>query len=214
MTVLITGYEPFGEFETNPTADLAGELDGSTIGDHAVVGSVLPVAFDSASDRLAELFDEHDFAVAIATGLAAGRTAICVERVAVNVHDAVTTPDNDDRDPTNEPIDPTGPDAHLSTLPVSAIADRLLNDGIPARVSNTAGTHLCNDALYSLAALADAGSTEPPVGFVHVPLTPDMAATAALDDGAARGGSVRPSLPSELHRRSIELAVETTLDRR
>lgn len=218
MTVLVTGYEPFGDHDENPTAAVADELDGTVVGgdpddasSHRVVGDVLPVEFDAVRDELSELLDAHDPAVVVGTGLSAGRAGVSVERVGVNVADAVTVPDNADVDPENERIDLEGPAAYLSTLPVEATVDRLLDDGVPARVSNTAGTHCCNLFLYTVHHLLDEETDAPPAGFVHLPLTPSMAAEAAREANAHRGGSVQPSLPIEIQKRAVRTTIETAL---
>lgn len=212
MTVLLTGYEPFGDHEENPTAALARRLDGERVAGREVVGRVLPVEFGAAADRLAGLFDEHDPDCLLSTGLAAGRAGVSVERVGVNVNDAAGTPDNAEADPHNARIDPEGPDAYLSTLPVVRVVEALLDADIPAHVSNTAGTHLCNDALYSGRALVESRGSEAPVGFVHLPLTPAQAARKGREGNAARGGSVQPSMPLDLQERAVKLALETTLE--
>lgn len=215
MTVLVTGYEPFGDHETNPSETVARRLDGETVAGHDVVGAVLPVAFGEtdefgpADDRLVELVAEHDPAAVVATGLAAGRPCISVERVGINVDDAVTVPDNDDRSPRDERVDPDGPDAYLSTLPVVATVEALAEAGVPARVSNTAGTYLCNHALYRLHDFLADRDGDVPAGFLHLPLTPEGAVAAA--EAPERGGGVQPSLPLALQAESVRVALETAL---
>ncbi|WP_435145834.1 peptidase [Halobaculum sp. P14] len=210
MTVLCTGYEPFGDHETNPSGAVARELDGATVSGHDVVGDVLPVVLGDAGGRVRALVDEHDPSAVVATGLAAGRSAVSVERVAVNVADTAGTPDNDGNDPVDDRIDPDGRDGYLATLPVRRTVEACLDAGVPARVSNTAGTHLCNDVLYETLAALD--GTGVPAGFVHLPATPEQAARKAGDDAAARGGSVTPSLPLDLQTGAVRIAFETALD--
>ena len=204
MTLLCTGYEPFGDHETNPSAQVAREIDGTTVAGHEVVGAVLPVEFDRVADELAALIDEHDPAAVVATGLAGGRTALSVERVGVNVDDAVTVPDNADDSPHDERIDPAGADAHLATIPVVESVEALLDAGIPARVSNSAGTHCCNHALYSLLENHDV-----PAGFVHLPFTPEGAVADA--EAAERGGGVPASLPLVMQVEGVRRVFETAV---
>ncbi|NUE01185.1 peptidase [Halorubraceae archaeon YAN] len=210
MTVLITGYEPFGEHEKNPTAMIAERLDGETIAGEQVVGRVLPVAFDVAGEQLRAYLSEYTPSVAIACGLAAGRSAVSVERIGVNVNDAVTTPDNAGNDPVNEQIAVGGPAAYLSTLPIETVVTDLLDASIPAYVSNTAGTHLCNNALYTLGAAIEDGGYNTKFGFLHLPLTTKMAAENAHET-AVRGAPAEPSLPLELQQRAVERAVKTAV---
>jgi pyroglutamyl-peptidase len=211
MTILVTGYEPFGDHDRNPSGALARDVDGDRVAGHDVVGRVLPVEFDAVGDELAALVDAHDPAVLLSTGLAAGRAALSVERVGVNVADAVTTPDNADEQPHETPIDPDGPTAYFSTLPVGPAVDAMLDAGVPARLSNTAGTHCCNNALYRGRALMDERGRETPVGFVHLPCTPAGAAAKGRDGEARHGESVPPSLPLSLQREGVLAALAATL---
>ncbi|WP_178916721.1 hypothetical protein [Natronomonas gomsonensis] len=206
---LLTGYEPFGDHDTNPSATLAETFDGRRVAGHEVVGEVLPVVFADAADEMAALLDEHDPDAVVMSGLAGGRNGVCLERVAVNVDDAVTVPDNDDADPENERIDPDGPDARFATLPVGDCVEALLDEDIPARLSNTAGTHLCNHLTYTTLGALDARDSDAPAGFLHLPYTPPMAADKARENNAHRGGSVPPSLSIEHQRRAVETVFET-----
>ncbi len=210
--ILLTGYEPFDDFETNPSAAVAHELDGETVAGHRVVSAVLPVEFDAAADAARDAIADRDPEVVVSTGLAAGRSAISVERVGINVDDARGTPDNAGADPQNERIDATGADAYFSTLPVTRIVERLLDQGIPARLSNTAGTHLCNHLLYSLRAHAEREGLDLPAGFVHLPATPEVAVNQA--DEPARGGSVPASMPLSLQVEAVGTVLETAVEER
>jgi len=204
MTLLCTGYEPFGEHDSNPSQQVAEILDGDTVAGHEVVGAVLPVEFDRVADELAALIDEHDPDAVVATGLAGGRTTVSVERVGINVDDAVTVPDNADESPHATPIATDGADAHLATIPVVECVEAMLEAGIPARVSNSAGTHCCNHALYSLLENHDV-----PAGFVHLPYTPQQAVEEA--EAPERGGGVAASLPLELQVEGVEAVLKAAL---
>ncbi|WP_327051823.1 pyroglutamyl-peptidase I family protein [Halomicrococcus gelatinilyticus] len=210
MTLLLTGYEPFGEHETNPTERVAQELDGETVAGHDVVGRVLPVEFDAAGDRMRDLLGDHVPAAVLATGLAAGRAGVSVERVGVNVADAGSVPDNADAQPHHERVHEGGDAAYFATVPVVAITRELLADDVPARVSNSAGTHLCNDLLYETRAYLDGTGRDVPAGFVHLPCTPEQAARKAREaDGDA--GALRPSLPLSTQVAAVRTAFEVTL---
>ncbi|MFC4552920.1 MULTISPECIES: peptidase [Halorussus] len=213
MTLLLTGYEPFGDRERNPTAEVARELDGETVADRDVVGRVLPVEFDRAGGEMRELIEEYDPDAIVATGLAAGRTAVSIERVGVNVADCAGVPDNDGVEPRDERIRPGDgePAAYFSTLPVVEVVESLLGAGIPARISNTAGTHLCNDLLYRTRAHLERESRDVPMGFVHLPLTPEMAAAEAHEAEATAGGEVQPSLPLETQVAAVVRTFETAV---
>lgn len=216
MTLLLTGYEPFGDYDRNPSAAVARDLDGERVASHEITGHVLPVEFDAAIEEMRALIDDHDPEAVVATGLAAGRPAVSVERVGVNVADCAGTPDNADAEPYDERLreGEDAPAAYFATLPVVEAVDALLDAGIPARVSNTAGTHLCNAVLYGtrayLEAEGQAGSVQ--MGFVHLPLTPECAARKASEGEATSGGSVQPSLPLAVQQRAVRKVFETTVD--
>lgn len=217
MTLLLTGYEPFGDHDRNPTAEVARELDGERVADQEVVGRVLPVEFDRTSDEMEALIEEFDPEAIVATGLAAGRAGVCVERVGINVADCGGIPDNDEAEPRNERIRVGGEAAaaFFATLPVVEIVEDLLAAGIPARVSNTAGTHLCNNVLYQTRAYLEAQWKRPevPMGFVHLPLTPEGAAEKAQEGEATSGGSVEPSMALETQVEAVERALEVTTEK-
>lgn len=210
MTLLCTGYEPFGDHEDNPSMRVAEALDGAHFAGHDVVGAVLPVEFDAVGAELRSLVDDHDPAAVVATGLAAGRSALSVERVAVNVDDAVTVPDNADVSPEAVPIAADGADAHFATLPVREAVEAMLAAGLPACVSNSAGTHCCNHALYALLDHFAREGRDVPAGFVHLPLTPEQAVAEA--EAPERGGSVTASMALDAQIEGVRIALETAVE--
>lgn len=167
MKVLLTGFEPFGGSEVNESWEAVQALSARWEGPHELVAVRLPVTFAGAPARLAAALEEHAPDVVVCTGLAAGTDAVRLERVAVNVTDA-RIPDNAGEQPVDEPVVPGGPVAYLSTLPLKAALVTLRDAGIPAVVSNTAGTYVCNATFYALEHLL-AGRDGVRAGFVHVP---------------------------------------------
>ena len=153
--VLITGFEPFGGETVNPSWEVVKQLDGMIIRGQQVVAKQLP--------RLT-----------IAVGQAGGRVDITVERVAINVDDA-RIPDNKGQQPIDEPIVANGPAACFSTLPIKAIVSALRQQGIPASVSQTAGTFVCNHVMYGLLHQLQ-GKRGQKGGFIHIPYLPEQAA--------------------------------------
>lgn len=199
MALLCTGFEPSGDRGTDPSGELADRLDGRPVAGDRVVGETLPAEIGAAGDRMRELLSEHDPAAVVATGPAADRAAVAVERVGVNVVDAGAS---------DERIDPDGADAYLATLPVRATVEACLDAGVPAHISDTAGTHLGNDLLYETLAALEGCEGPVPAGLLRPPTTPEAAARAAREAG---DGSVRPSLPLDLSVRAVELALETAV---
>ncbi|ROP72892.1 pyroglutamyl-peptidase [Curtobacterium sp. PhB115] len=171
-TVLLTAFEPFGGAERNPSWDAVQRVAETWDGPATVVVEQLPVAFAEVRPALAAAIQRHRPEIVIATGVAEGRAAVTPERVAINVDDA-RIPDNVGAQPIDEPIDPHGPTAYLTGLPVKRIVRDIRAAGGVAAVSNTAGTFTCNHVFYDLMSIA--GREGIRAGFVHVPATPESA---------------------------------------
>jgi pyroglutamyl-peptidase len=178
--IVVTGFEPFAGHTANPSRELAKAVDGRRVGGHEVRGLVLPVQHREAGAVMERLLAERPPAVVVHLGLAEGRARIALERVALNVVDDAV-PDNAGHRVTGEPCVPTGPAAYVTTLPLAAILAALVAEGIPAYVSNTAGTYVCNETLYmTLHTIATRGLPTR-AGFVHLPLVPQMVAASGLE---------------------------------
>lgn len=196
-TVLLTGFEPFADATVNPSAEAVHLAADLWEGPETLVTDVLPVSFAGAASRLRELIAMHSPDIVIASGLAGGRAAVGIERIAVNLADA-RIPDNDGAQPLDEPSIASAPAAYFSTLPVKAIARAVAGAGIPVEVSHTAGTFVCNHAMF--AALHEAASRPSMrAGFVHVPWA---------------DGQAEPSLPLESITQALLITVRTALDTR
>ncbi len=166
-TLLVTGFGPFGDHTDNPSALAVERLaeDWSAPSGTRLVTAVLPVSFARATAQLASLIAEHRPAVVLSVGLAAGRERIGLERVALNLADA-RIPDVDGAQPVDVPVLPGEPLARLTTLPVKAALAALRDAGLPAELSLSAGSYVCNAVMY--AGLSRAGDGVP-AGFVHIP---------------------------------------------
>ncbi|WP_194408971.1 pyroglutamyl-peptidase I [Microbacterium cremeum] len=196
-TVLLTGFEPFGGDADNPSGEAVRWVAERWSGPEVLVTAVLPVTFRGAAQRLRDLVAEHRPDVVIATGLAGGRAVIGVERVAVNLIDARIA-DNDGAQPVDEPSVAGAPAARFATLPVKAITQRIVDAGIPAEVSYSAGTFVCNHVFFTALEAAASGTR---AGFVHVPWSVDHAPSPEV-----------PALPLADIVRALEIAVRTSLD--
>ncbi|GJM76692.1 hypothetical protein HMSSN036_89080 [Paenibacillus macerans] len=147
--ILLTGFEPFGGERINPAVEAMNRLKGRTLGQHVIVGLELPTVFGKSTDTLIAAMEEMGPDIVIGLGQGGGRAEITFERIAINMDDAAI-PDNDGNQPLDWPIVAEGPTAYWSTLPVKAMTDQLRARGIPASVSNTAGTFVCNHLFYGL----------------------------------------------------------------
>lgn len=148
-TVLITGFEPFGGESVNPSREVVSGLDNAIIAGCRVVARQLPCVFGESLAVLNTAIDTLSPSLVLAVGQAGGRTDITVERVAINVDDARIA-DNRGQQPVDEPIVADGPAAWFSTLPIKAMVAAMRSAGIPASVSQTAGTFVCNHVMYGL----------------------------------------------------------------
>ena len=196
-TVLVTGFEPFGGDPINPSQEIARALDGCVIADRSVVGATLPCVFGGSRYEIVRLLRAHQPGLVICLGLAGGRAEITPERVALNVEDA-RIPDNAGTQPIDMPVVRGGPAAYWSRLPVKAIVAALRARKIPAAVSQTAGTFVCNHVFYALMH-ALRWQRQVRGGFIHVPFLPEQ---------AKRG---EPSLPLATMLDGISLAIEAAL---
>ncbi len=197
-TVLLTGFAPFGGEAVNPSWEAVRALDGKRIEGHRVVAVELPTEFGASLPALRTALRRTNPRVAIAVGLAGGRDGISLERVAINVIDA-RIPDNAGAQPIDEAVVRAGPAAYFATLPIKAALAALQRQGIPAHVSQTAGTYVCNQVFYALmhAARRRRGLR---AGFVHVPYLPEQAARHAA-----------PGMPLDAMTAALETLVRVAL---
>lgn len=193
-SALLTGFEPYAGRGLNPAAEIVKQLSGTEIGSYEIVGRVLPVAYQGLAQAVRQLLAEVDPAFVINLGLAPGTPTIRIERVAVNVAD-FEIPDNAGETCLDQAIVENGSQALFSSLPIRAIEQRLLEQGIPVNVSDTAGTYLCNATMYCfLHTLAELDKQSVPSGFVHLPYLPEQVAEVIAATGSSR--------LIELHQRS------------
>ena len=200
--VLLTGFEPFGGESINPSWRVAQALHGEVIAGAQVVAVQLPCVFGVALTVLRAALAQHRPQLVLALGQAAGRCELTPERVAINVDDARMA-DNAGVQPVDVPIVQGGPAAYFSSLPIKAIVAALHEAGVPASVSQTAGTFVCNHVFYGL---MHALRRRPAVrgGFMHLPLLPEQA-------GRLSG---QPSLALATQMAGVRLALATALSRR
>jgi pyroglutamyl-peptidase len=195
--VLLTGFDPFGGDSSNPSWLAVQALQGRRIAGHRIVAAQLPTVFDTSLAELKRLLRQHQPALVICVGQAGGRSAMSLERVAINVNDARIA-DNAAMQPIDTPVVAGGPAAYFSTLPIKAMLYAMAQAGIPAEVSQTAGTFVCNHVFYGLMHMLaqTRGFKHTRGGFIHVPYLPEQG---------------QPSLDLQTLTQGLRLAVKTAL---
>lgn len=194
---LVTGFEPYNGGRSNPSGEIARQLDGTRVAGLDVVGRVLPVSAARTPGALRETIDDVAPALIVLVGLWPGRHAFQIERVALNVLD-FPYPDNDGDRPVDEPVVANGPAARFARASVREIAETWRAGGLPGVISNSAGTYVCNQSFY--VALDHTDGADIPIAFVHVPSTIEAAAAASPPD---------PGLPLPTLVEGIRAALET-----
>lgn len=192
MKILLTGFEPWAEWSSNPSGAVTESLDGSSIGGCEVVSAVLPVVHGADIDRVAQLISEHEPAAVVCLGLHGSASALHVERVGINLKVI---------DGVDYPIVEGGPDAYFSSLPTRAMVQRMEDAGVPARLTYSAGTFLCNHIMYSVLHLV--AEDDLPAGFIHVPPTPELIAEL---------GRSQPSMALETIRTGVVAGVTAVVE--
>ena len=200
MKVLMTGFEPFDGNSFNPSWEAVRALQAPE--GFEIRKLRLPVVYQKAPALLVEEMRGWVPDAVICVGLADGRSEITPERVAVNAMDEAI-PDNEGVFPHGDPIDPDGPAAYMTRLPVHTITQRLREAGIPAKISNTAGVYVCNNLMYGLlrAIAEEPLFRDVKGGFIHVPATKEMGLPESV-----------PVLPMETLVQALRIAVETLKD--
>lgn len=171
--VLLTGFEPFGGEEVNPSWEAVKQLHGEVIDDVTLVAEQLPTVFGKSVAVLEQLIEQHNPDIVICVGQAGGRLHITPERVAINMDDA-RIPDNQGNQPIDEPIADKGPVAYWSTIPIKRIVENMKESNIPASISHTAGTFVCNHIFYGLMDYITRTSSSIRGGFIHIPFIPEQ----------------------------------------
>lgn len=172
MKILVTAFDPFGGETVNPAQQAVERLE-NRIGEHEVCKLIIPTVFGKAADLVIEKMEKLRPDAVVCVGQAGGRKAVTPERVAINVMDAGIA-DNEGNRPVDEPVVPGGPAAYFSTLPVKKMVNAIKEAGLPAEISNSAGTFVCNSLLYAVLHHAETKMPGIRAVFVHVPYIPEQ----------------------------------------
>jgi pyroglutamyl-peptidase len=199
QTILLTSFEPFGGERQNPSWLAVQQLNGYQLDDEVqIISRQLPCEFVQSQRELLSAIDELKPVLVLAVGQAGGRTELCFEKVAINLIDARIA-DNAGQQPVDQPVLSQGPAAYFTTLPIKAMVQRLRQQGIPASVSYTAGTYVCNTVFYALMHKVK-NTPAVPAGFLHIPYAPEQAVGKAV-----------ASMPVELVVRALKLCLPLAL---
>jgi pyroglutamyl-peptidase len=198
MKVLVTGFDPFGGETINPAYE-AVKLVNDNIEGAEIIKIEIPTVFGKSMIVIDKAIQKYQPDVVLAIGQAGGRTSMAVERVGINVDDA-RIPDNDGQQPIDEIIYEDGENAYFSNLPIKKMVFEMQNENVPAVVSNTAGTYVCNHVLYSIMYLIDKKYNNLRGGFIHVPFLPEQVKDKNM-----------PSMSLEMIKKGIEIAIKTAV---
>ncbi|KAB8292858.1 pyroglutamyl-peptidase I [Bifidobacterium avesanii] len=199
-TVLITGFDPFGGEKVNPAFESVKLLPSAIVGAR-IVKLEVPTAYARSAAVLEEAIERERPDAVICVGQAGGRSALTVERVAINLAEA-SIPDNDGDQPVDRPLREDGDAAYFASVPVKAMIRGIRDHGLPAFVSYTAGTFVCNAIMYNLLYLIDHRFPGVKGGFIHVPYEPGQVV------GKPNG---TPSMPLATIAKGLEAAVEAAV---
>ncbi|WP_304395045.1 pyroglutamyl-peptidase I, partial [uncultured Dubosiella sp.] len=201
MKILITGFNPFGGESTNPAFE-AVKLLPETIKEAQIIKLEIPTEFKRAGKVLQDGIETNKPDVVVCIGQAGGRSAITPEKVAINLMDG-RIPDNAGYQPVDTPVREDGPTAYFTSLPVKAMVETIREAGIPAFLSYSAGTYVCNFLMYELLYLIDHHYPNIKGGFIHVPY---------MSQQVVNKPNGTPSMDLKTIARGLEKAVEAIVE--
>lgn len=172
MNILVTAFDPFGKEKTNPALE-AVKLLPETIDEHTITKLEIPTVFNESVEAIKQQLKIETYDAVLAIGQAGGRFDLTPERVGINVDDARIA-DNKGNQPIDEVIQEDGAPAYFSNMPVKRLTQAIKDAGVPASLSNTAGTFVCNHVLYQLGYLHATTFPYIQFGFIHVPFIPEQ----------------------------------------
>ncbi len=172
MKILVTGFDPFGGETINPAIESVKKLP-DRIGNAEIIKLEIPTVIGKSVAKIKAAIELHHPDVVLSIGQAGGRPDITVERVGINIDDCRIS-DNEGNQPVDMKVVAEGPDAYFATLPIKAMVENIRAHGIPASVSNSAGTFICNHVLYGVAHLVASQYPSMKSGFIHIPFLPQQ----------------------------------------
>lgn len=177
MKILVTGFDPFGQDTINPALEAVKQLPNEILG-ASIIKLEIPTMFHQSANVVNLAIQQHQPDIVVHIGQAGGRFGITPERIAINLDDARIA-DNSSQQPIDQLIAENGPAAYFSQLPVKAMVAKMQEMGIPASVSNSAGTFVCNHIMYQTLHYCQMNYPQIQSGFIHVPYLPEQVADKA-----------------------------------
>lgn len=199
-TILLTGFEAFGGEKINPSWEAVKQLDQLIIDEHQLIARQLPCSFTGSSQRLIQLLEELQPQIVLNIGQAGGRLDISLERVAINLDDARIA-DNLGAQPIDQTIIKDAPSAYFTNLPLKAILQTARSNGVPASISYSAGTFVCNHVFYTLMHWINTVNPAIKGGFIHIPYLPEQAAALVA----------QPSMTQETVISGLKIIIKTII---
>ncbi|WP_145468084.1 pyroglutamyl-peptidase I [Staphylococcus pettenkoferi] len=172
MNILVAAFDPFGGEKINPALEAVKSLD-DTVGDHQITKLEIPTVFHKSKQVIEQELEQQNYDAVLVIGQAGGRFELTPERIGINVDDA-RIPDNEKNQPIDQSIQAEGEAAYFSNMPVKRMVEAIKGAGVPARLSNTAGTFVCNHILYQLGYIQATRFSNIRFGFIHVPYVPEQ----------------------------------------
>ena len=200
MKILVTGFDPFGEEMINPAIEAVKELPNRIAGVD-IIKLEIPTIFYKSAEIVEQVLKEKEPNYVLHIGQAGGRPDLTPERIAINLDDA-RIPDNMGQQPIDEPIIHKGEPAYFSQLPIKAMVSYMKSEGIPASISNTAGTFVCNHIMYQTLHQTQTKYQGVKAGFIHIPFLPEQVVN--------KPGV--PSLPLNQIVKGIEASIRAIID--
>jgi pyroglutamyl-peptidase len=200
--VLLTGFEPFGKDKVNPALELIKKMANEDIPNVELTTIRLPVVFGEAITTLVSAIEKNKPNLILSIGQAAGRMVVSIERIGLNMNDT-DHPDNAGNKPRDELIATDGPAAYFTTIDIRKTLKEIKKAGIPARISNSAGTYVCNNIIFgALHYLVKNNLTKIKYGFIHIPYLPSQAAEKPKPFA---------SLPLEIIEKAVRIAIDVNI---
>lgn len=200
MKILVTGFDPFGGEKINPAIESVKKLPG-TINGAEIIKLEIPTVCHQSLKVIEEAIQKHNPDVVLSIGQAGGRPDITVERVGINIDDC-RIPDNAGQQIIDEPVYEDGPAAYFVNLPIKAMVANIQKHMIPASVSNTAGTFVCNHVTYGVRHMIETKYQGKRSGFIHIPFLPQQ----VIDK------KNMPSMPLETIVEALTAGIEAIVD--